>query len=376
MELFALSLEDKGQKKLLAINFGGLGDEVLFLPALKSIKLRHPTWHLTLLTEPRARSIIQVTNLVDANITFDIKKRPLKVQDYLELVGLLRNGKFDMVVSSGSSPQVAGLLFLSGIPKRVGYGSNGLARMLLTDPVPLERNQHASLMYHDLTKGLAVVDTASRPEVSVDRASRSKMATYLLGTASDTTAAAAKTVIIHPGTSKLATEKGIIKTWDPQNWAALIHRLIEQKKVRVILAGGPDDESTIAEIVRLLPSMGALPPGLFVNAFGQTANLADLVSLIDISDLLICVDSAPMHIGVGLDKNMVALFGPTDPAKLLWPSPNFSAIRDAEAAKFWAGKDPFMQPRGSSAEQAQRQPEPFVLIPLDTVYQTAVDRLS
>ena len=45
--------------------------------------------------------------------------------------------------------------------------------------------------------------------------------------------------------------------------------------------------------------------------------------------MLICVDSAPMHIGVGLKKPVIALFGPTDEAKLL-PVGNklFTAIKN------------------------------------------------
>lgn len=362
---------DTRTKRLLAINFGGLGDEVLFLPTLKSIKIEQPEWHVTLLTEPRGRSIADVTNVIDDNITFDIKKKPLKPADYLHLLGLLRNGKFDAVLSSGSSPMVAMLLFLSGIRKRIGYSSNRLAPILLTNPVPLNRNQHAARMYHDLAKGLGVRHTAERPEVFFDDANLRTMQDLLPQNNS-------KRVLLHPGTSKLAIEKGIIKNWDPKNWAALIQRLIENR-LQVILAGGPDDDGTVSDIISHL---GGMPEQQFVLAHGKTASLRDLVALMQLSDLLICVDSAPMHLGVGLDKPMVALFGPTDPAKLLWPSPKFIALRDPEAAARAGTEDPFLaaakakrtnQTTHSAASQPQ---QPYVQIPLDTVFQTALDLLK
>lgn len=375
----------KGSTRLLAINFGGLGDEVLFLPTLHSIKLQHPDWQITLLTEPRSASIKQVTNLIDEGITFDIKKRPLKPKDLLKLISLLRAGRYDVVLSSGSSPQVSMLLFLSGIPERIGYGSNVLARILLTAPVPLKKDQHAVLMYHDLAKGLGIEAEARRPEVIVKDASLTKMAKLLADSGfipSDSTTYGATTnpiVIIHPGTSQLALEKGIIKVWAPEQWAQLIPMLIKQKHVRVILAGGPDDAEAIQQIQTHL-QLDQQIESSFLNAFGKTASLADLVALIELSDLLICVDSAPMHLAVGRNKPLVALFGPTDPAKLLWPDKaRFKALRDQQAAALWANKDPFAQPANRRqtqiAEGVQLQ-RLCVQIPLDTVFQTASDLLN
>ena len=90
-------------QKVLTINFGGIGDEVLFLPALSTLKTLLPEAEITLLVEPRSRSVAEVTNLIDKVITFDIKKKPLTPLDLLNLTMLLRQGRYDMVVSSGSS---------------------------------------------------------------------------------------------------------------------------------------------------------------------------------------------------------------------------------------------------------------------------------
>ena len=44
-------------KKILAINFGGLGDEILFLPALISLKKEFPDSKITLALEPIGMSV-------------------------------------------------------------------------------------------------------------------------------------------------------------------------------------------------------------------------------------------------------------------------------------------------------------------------------
>lgn len=356
---------------MLAINFGGIGDEVLFLPTLERIKELAPDCELTLLVEPRSKSVMEVTNLIDKIITFDIKKKPLTPVDLIRLTMLLRTGGYDMVISSGSSPMVAMLLFLSGIKLRVGYDSGSPVKSLLTHPVKLLREQYAADMYHDLTKGMAnylrrkananasirdVDHTYQVPKVTLKAESLAAMKAFLEeglaqtqnGVTTDDTRPAdisqidtrpVKTVLIHPGTSQMAVSKGIIKHWSSENWLTFIRLLQNQKdqpfQTRVILCGGPDDKEVVAELERLLKadsgqgkngsSASAAP---YISAVGKTKGLADLAALTSLCDVLVCVDSAPMHIGVGLNKNLVALFGPTDPKLLIPNQKNFKVLAD------------------------------------------------
>ncbi|MBX9937615.1 MAG: glycosyltransferase family 9 protein [Candidatus Obscuribacterales bacterium] len=352
-------------QKILTINFGGIGDEILFLPTLKEVKRLLPSCRISLILEPRSKSVKEVTNLVDEVLLFDIKKRPLKPGDYLELLNLTRSGKYDLVISSGSSPMVAMLLFASGIPVRIGYGTSALSRLLLTHPVPLNKEQYAGNMYHDLSGGLekylaqgfASIPQSSQapgiqiPEVYVQESSRERMRTALgeeeekleerlksledsfALAAADTTSGAAerhnrsnkKRILLHPGTSRLAVQKGIIKTWDSKHWLELIRKLLKLDNTEVILAGGPDDE----EVMKDLQSELGEEAKRIINFYGKTKSLADLAALIEMSDLFICVDSAPMHVAVGLNKKVVALFGPTEPAKLIPQTKNFCALTDA-----------------------------------------------
>jgi len=310
--------------KLLAINFGGIGDEILFLPVLESIKNAYPDWHITLLLEPRSKTVRDITDLIDDIKLFDIKKRPLLPGDLLELCILLREGNYDTVISSGSSPLVGCLLFLSGIRQRIGYSSSFLSKLLLTNSVPLNKNQYAASMYHDLVQGLGLTAVPVVPKIRVPPDNELAMQNIV--------GSHPLKIVIHPGTSRLAIQKGIIKTWPASSWASLISKLLKNPDVQVILAGGPDDELTINEISKAiqenLPSTGKQDS--FVSAYGLTRSLADLAGLIAVSDLLICVDSAPMHIAVGLNKPLVAIFGPTDPKRLLPDSPNFKFLTNPQ----------------------------------------------
>ncbi len=315
--------------KILAVNFGGIGDEVLFLPTLKALRHAYPKAHITLLLEPRSRSIEQITNLIDATITFDIKKRPLYLADITELVRLIQDGEYELVLSSGSSKMVSILLFLGGSNWRIGYDSGPLSRLLLTHPVKLNREQYASDMYHDLAVGLdssaARNGSGTVPEIYIPQENMARMEEFLRTSG---TKSGAKKILLHPGTSKLAVEKGIIKTWEIEDWIALINKLERDPDCQPILAGGPDDTEIIKEIQAKLPRDTKL-----ISSAGKTKSLADLAALTKLCDILVCVDSAPMHIAVGARKPVVAMFGPTDEAKLLPVHPHFVAMRAATASQ-------------------------------------------
>ena len=60
-------------KKILAVNFGGIGDEILFLPALWSLKKQYPEASITLALESRAMGIKDLTDIIDDVIPVDIK---------------------------------------------------------------------------------------------------------------------------------------------------------------------------------------------------------------------------------------------------------------------------------------------------------------
>jgi len=301
-------------KKILLINFGGLGDQILFFPAIKTIKAAYPDSCITFVTEPRSGSAEKLTDLIDETIICDIKggNKYKNILDFLMKIWIRR---FDIVVSSGGSKQVALLLFLAGIKKRIGYDSGALSRFLLTKAVPLNQQQYAANMYHDLAKALKKDAVEEIPEINVADDILGKQREIIKN--SDR-----KIIVIHPGVSKLSIEKNILKFWDVKNWTDLIKRLLDTGKYKVVLTGGKDDEEVSSAIKKELSEAENL-----LDLTNKTANIMELAAIIKLADVIVCVDSAPMHIGVGVKTSTVALFGPTDEYKLFpMQDPNFIAI--------------------------------------------------
>ncbi|MBQ3311736.1 glycosyltransferase family 9 protein [bacterium] len=281
-------------KNILVINFGGIGDEILFLPTLMSLKKAYPNSKITLCLEPRSRGIKDLTDTIDDLILINPKGKN-KYFELLKLIFKARFGKFDAVISSGGNKLIALLLFLTGIKKRYGYNTGKLSEKLLTEAVTLNKNQYASLMYHDLIRDITDIRT-DVPEIKIE--SEDKIP---------------NSVLIHPGVSKMSVEKNMIKTITPEIWAEVIKLLLEKGK-KVILTGGPDDKEVVEKI---LSEVEPLNNSNFENYYGKTKSLMDLAKLITKYEKFICSDSAPLHIGVATKTRTYAIFGSTDDKKLI-----------------------------------------------------------
>lgn len=293
----------KKPKKILAVNFGGIGDEILFLPALSSLKKEFPDVKITLALEPRSKSVRNLSNLIDDVICVDIKGKH-KYFELLKFVLKALSGRFDMVFSSGANQLIPVLLFMTGITYRYGFESGVLSRILLTKAVKLNKNQYASKMYHELVTPVTDYKT-EYPEIDAGEIEKEP-----------------NSVLIHPGVSKMSVTRNMIKTWKPEKWAELVKKILEKGK-KVYLIGGPDDKDCIEKIVEIV---GENPN--FENLYGTTKNIMDLAKLTKRAEVLVCSDSAPMHIGVGVGTKTFALFGPTDEKKLIPDNEKYIAIKN------------------------------------------------
>lgn len=293
-------------KNILAINFGGIGDEIFFLPALISLKKEFPNSKITLALEPRSKSVKDLTDIIDDLFLIDVKGKN-KYTELLKLVYLARkgnnNGKFDIVISSGGNKLISILLTLMGIKQRYGYNTGKLSEKLLTKAVTLNKNQYACDMYHDLVSPITSNKTFL-PEVNIEPQEKIP-----------------NSVLIHPGVSLMSISKGMVKTVPAKTWAETIDLLIEKGK-KVILVGGPDDKNCIETIRSTTKYYGQ-----FEDYFGKTKSLKDLGNLIAKAEKFVCSDSAPLHVGVALKTKTYVIFGPTDDKKLIPQSENVVAIK-------------------------------------------------
>lgn len=311
--------------KAIFVNPGGIGDQILFLPTVQIFKNYFPSAEIDLITEPRSTCISNLTDLYRRVKDFDFKKKDINV---FQLGELLKKHKYSYFITTGSSYKAGLVAALSNAQIKIGFRGSLLNYIFFTHTAPLNTKQYASNMFAELL-------TPIIPKLKDGLKNRVLVPEIKLSTNATTWAKEvlnprikekyyAKKILIHPGTSTLSVQKNILKGWSHKNWAKLIEKLIENPNNVVILIGGKDDEEIIKKIQNNL--MFFAKPKNFFNLSSLETSIENLAALISYSDLLVCVDSAPMHIAAGLGKKVVSFFGPTDPKKLLPNDPRFVPV--------------------------------------------------
>jgi len=296
--------------RVLALVPGGIGDQLLMFPTLDSLKHKYPEGAIDVVVEPRSQGAYKICQSVRRVWSFDFKGSN-SLADWGNLIGIIRDQEYDAVISLGQRWSVGFLLWLTGIPSRISYSGKG--DIFLTRAIPLNRDQYAATMYHDLLKGLDIEQACPKIKVSVPKKDLDWADT-------EQTSLGIKDsgyILIHGGSSNLAKLKGIDKIYPASSWAKIIKELqIKLPNLPVVLVEGPEDGDFIQELQGQSQVLVTSPP-----------DIGKLAAMIGAANLLLCTDSAPMHIGVGVGTNLVALFGPTEPEKLLPNEPRIMAVK-------------------------------------------------
>ncbi len=299
--------------RVLALVPGGIGDQILFFPTLDDLKQHYSQVEVDVLVEPRAKSAYRVCQSVNQALTFDFKDRN-SLADWSNLLGNIRERQYDAVLSLGQGWPLGLLLWLTGIPTRIGYGGSG-GQLFLTHPVPLKTEQYAAHMYHDLLQGLGITTPCPELKISVPKkdiqwAEGEQKRLGLLDGASNY-------ILIHGGSSQRAGVKDSQTIYPAEHWKQIIQTLQQrQSDLAIIALQGPED-GWVAELVQTYPALKVAAP----------EDAGKLAAMIAGANLMLCTDSAAMHLAVAVQTYAIALFGPTAPEKLLPKDPRFVGIK-------------------------------------------------
>lgn len=297
--------------RVVALVPGGIGDQILFFPTLEDLKQSYPSAQINVIVEPRAKGAYRVCKSVNEVIPFDFKDRN-SAADWGNLLGVIRDREYEVALSLGQRWAVGLLLWLTGIPTRVGYSGPGST--FLTNPVPLKTEQYAASMYHDLLQGLNINQPCQEVTISVPQ----KDIEWAEAESFRLEIGESGYLLIHGGSSELAQAKGIDKIYPVENWQKIIENLQQQQPdLPIVVLQGPEDSEWVSALLKSVPNLKVTSPG----------DVGKLAAVIASANLMVCTDSAPMHLAVGVKTPTIALFGPTDPKKLLPNSENYIGIK-------------------------------------------------
>jgi ADP-heptose:LPS heptosyltransferase len=109
------------------------------------------------------------------------------------------------------------------------------------------------------------------------------------------------------------------KCWPPERYGALCAELWQRLKVPAVVNAGPGEEKLARAVIE-----AAAP----ARPLAMSPSLRELVALLMLARVVVAADTGPLHLAAALGRPVVALFGPTDPARN-GPFPRGAVLRNS-----------------------------------------------
>lgn len=288
-----MSQKNNSITKILIIKLGAMGDVLRTTFILEGLKEKYKNVQIDWLVDKRNVDVL-VGNKYIANIV----SNDSKVFDFLT------SNKYDYVINLDLSPESLSFTTLSFSDKKIGYwlddkrnimSSNEYSKeWLLTSAYDRLKKENDKSYQYWMGKITEISNTPYEIIVPISPEAVGKAKKFKnLYKFTDK-----KVIGINPGAGK----RWKMKKWNIEKYIELI-KILSSKNHTVLLLGGKDDEEEIKQIVaQKIPN---------VFSTGIDNSVQEFFAMIDLCDIIVCGDTMAMHAGLGLKKNIVAIFGPT-----------------------------------------------------------------
>jgi heptosyltransferase-2 len=291
-------------QKILIREVNWIGDAVLTIPSIHSIRRAFPDAHISLLVKPWVADIFKENADINEVIIYGDEHQGF---GRFKFAGMLKMKNFDTAILLQNAFDAALLAWLAEIPCRIGYGTD-FRGLLLTTALPLSKDimtQHQVNYYLNIVKSIGIDTAETLPYLILSDNERQYARRVIL----PVTEQNLPLIGINPGATY-----GSAKRWLPERFTELIIKIINELDGRVILFGSPSEVNHAEDIVNGVISHGQHitdQTSRVLNMAGKTS-LRELAALIAECDAFITNDSGPMHMASALLVPIVAIFGSTD----------------------------------------------------------------
>jgi ADP-heptose:LPS heptosyltransferase len=282
--------------KALLVRLSSIGDVVHTLPALAALQ-RHG-WEAGWIVEPPARGLLQDNPLL-AQVVSAPAAKALRWGTALGALRALRAARYDAALDFQGLWKSAAWARLSGARRVLGY-----ARPWRREPSSAvllrERVTRPAGFVHVIDKNLALL----RP-LGIEAVGLREFPLPLCGEAIARVdrglagLGGGEVAILNPGGGWAS------KLWPAEHFGELA-RALHARGLRPLVSWGPGEDTLADRVV-------AASDGAAVRSF--PTSLLDFAELARRARLVVAADTGPLHLACAVGTPVVALFGPTDPAR-------------------------------------------------------------
>ena len=309
-------------RRILLLRLERIGDLVMALPAIRDVRALAPDAHIDLVVgswnAPLARAIPNVDGVATLDAAWlaregEGRSAPSLLRDAREW----RRKQYDLAINFEPDIRSNLMLAAAGARRTAGWRSAG-GGPLLDLALDYDPSTHTSANARRLveaTFGRTPPDSA-RPLLVIPDAAAAAAASRLRTTNDGPfdRAQGRPLVGIHVSGGRA------IKQWEPARFADVARRLVDRRGATIVATGSPTDRPLVdglREAMAPRPVLDASSSGDLVSAAATLARL----------DLLITGDTGPMHVASAVGTPVVAIFGPSDPARYMTTGPLDRIVR-------------------------------------------------
>ncbi|MBN2082458.1 glycosyltransferase family 9 protein [bacterium] len=283
-------------KRIVIIDWSMIGDLIMLSPCVNAIREQYPDAHLAILGQPLSISTYKHHSGVNELISYDRSKGDYDLDSFKHTVRQLRAGKFDLAFIFHNSLGSALMAWLGRVRQRIGYRYE-CRDLLLTRRFKLpEKRQHLIETKADLLRACGISLSSLAEEVHIDEASAKKWLREKLG---PNFGRSRPVIAVSIGATKE------YKQWSADGLNTFLNRF-PVNSADFVFIGAPSERKLYEGVYSYNNTV--------VDLVGQTT-IEELTWVLDRADLFVGPDSGPMHLAIGRKTPVVALFGPTDPAR-------------------------------------------------------------
>jgi len=294
-------------QRILVLRLERIGDLLMTLGALEAVRTRAPAAKIHLVVGSWNEAIARLVPAVDSIETLDVPwlvrhGAGASMRRLVRQAWSWRARGFDVALNFEPDIRSNLLLALSGAPRRVGFSSAGGGAFLTTGLV-YEPGHHTA------ANALRVVDAALPSNDAIPSAG-----SFPRLAVPDTARQEASRLLEHVDPSRPlvglhASGGREIKQWHMERFAEVATRLARELGAVIVLTGAAADRPLIDRITALLD------PDVRVLDAAGSIEMPVFAALVERLRLFVTCDTGPMHLAAAVGTQVVALFGPSDPAR-------------------------------------------------------------
>jgi heptosyltransferase-1 len=294
---------------ILIVRLGALGDIVHTVPAAAALRAAFPGARIDWLVDARHREMVELVTAVDTAVVLQTPT----LSGWVDVVRRLRSMRYDVALDFQGLLKSAVLARASGAPRVIGFSLWHLrektARPFYTSGVPdspsgglqpdLEPRTRDGESIHVIHKNLHLLRAVGIADADI-RFPLAAPVSAALNRVRIAIGDATPFALINPGAAWPN------KRWPPERFGEVATFLQEVRGIPSIVLWGPDEEPLARRVVEASAGTAhAAPP----------TTIGDLLALSRAAALMLSGDTGPLHIAAAAGTPIVALFGPTDPAR-------------------------------------------------------------